>query len=258
MLQFDAETTALLERAYRGRDFVRRRNANLRALDPRPGARILDIGCGTGLLLAELAGAVGPSGHVTGLDPSPDMLAAARAECRGLGNVDIVEGSAASLPFEDASLDGIVSIQVFEYFDDPAPALAECARVLKPGGRLVIGDMHFSTLAWHSDDPARMARMCDTWDRHLANPAMPAHLPVRMREAGFAGIEAHAVPFTDIHFRPDGIARMMWLLLPEYARSNDFLPEDEVEAWAAEQAELAAAGRFFFSFTHIVTSGRRA
>ena len=57
MLQFDAKTAELLERVYRGRDFLRRRLANIDALAPKPGDRVPDVGCGTGLMLAELAGA---------------------------------------------------------------------------------------------------------------------------------------------------------------------------------------------------------
>ena len=73
MLKFDAETAALLNAAYRGADFVERRQANLDALKPRTGDHITDIGCGNGLLAADVARAVGESGVVTGVDPSPDM-----------------------------------------------------------------------------------------------------------------------------------------------------------------------------------------
>lgn len=114
MIEFDAETTAFLTRAYRGRDFARRRRANLDALAPKPGEAILDIGCGGGQLLADIALAVGPEGMAAGLDPSEDMLKGARETTRDLDNVHLAEGMAHKLPFADGAFDAIVSVQVFE------------------------------------------------------------------------------------------------------------------------------------------------
>lgn len=77
MLKFDEDTARLLEDAYQGADVSRRRRAAFDALMPAPGEQLLDLGCGNGLLTLELARAVGPAGHVTGLDASPQMLEAA-------------------------------------------------------------------------------------------------------------------------------------------------------------------------------------
>ncbi len=253
MLTFDARLAAHLERVYRGRDFVRRRQANIEALAPRAGERLLDVGCGTGLMVAELAAAVGPDGHVTGVDPSRDMRASAALALDGTANADIREGSAERLPLDDASVDGIASLQVFEYIPDPRPALAECRRVLAPGGRIVIGDMHFGTLAWHSDDPERMARMIAAYDGHFANGAVPATILGHLSAAGFRHRASIAVEFTDTGPRPDGIARMTQLLMADFARSSGAVPEDEVRAWSDELDRLAAEGRHFFSITHVIT-----
>ena len=253
MIAFDAETAALLERAYRGRDFVRRRHANIEALDPRPGARLLDVGCGTGYMLAELAGAVGAGGHAAGVDLSDDMLAAARDHCAGAPNVSIRKAGAEDLPFEDGAFDGAVSVQVFEYMDDMSPALRECRRVLKSGGRLVIGDMHFGTLTWHSEDPDRMAAMVEAWDAHFADGAVPARILGLLPDAGFRHLDSRPVSFVDTECRPDGLARMMSILMPAFARARGSMAEDAIAAWEEEQAALARAGRFFFAMTHVIT-----
>ena len=253
MLEFDAETSAILDRAYRGRDFVRRRHANLAALAPAPGAYVLDIGCGTGLMLTELSAAVGPKGHVAGVDLSEDMLTRAREACSDLDNVTVKTAPADQLPFEDASFDGIVSVQVFEYIADLTPVLAECRRVLKPGGTLVVGDMHFDTLAWHSDNPSRMAAMERAWDGHFADRMVPARLPGMLTDAGFRHTDSRDVTFIDTEFRPDGLARMMSILMPAFARSQGSMTEAEIADWEAEQAALAKSGRFFFCLSHIIT-----
>lgn len=123
-----------------GRDQAWRRFA-VRAAGVEPGQRVLDVACGTGDL-AELF-AAGLAGEVVGLDFTPEMLAVARRRQGSLpadraGKLRYVEGDAQSLPFPDASFD-VVSIAFgIRNVADPARALREFARVLRPGGRLVI------------------------------------------------------------------------------------------------------------------------
>ncbi|MCU9847672.1 methyltransferase domain-containing protein [Defluviimonas sp. WL0024] len=253
MIEFDAETTRILETAYEGADFARRRRASFDAVDPRPGEHILDLGCGPGFLTREFARAIGPGGRVTGVDPSPEMRTAAAERCAGLSGVEILEGSAAALPLEDASTDKAVSVQVFEYINDFDAPLAELHRVLRPGGRLVIADMHWDTLVWHSTDRDRMARMIAAWDAHLADRIVPEKLPAPLARAGFGGIRTIPHPMLDTVLKPDGLARVLMILMVAFARGNDLMPEADIAAWAAEQEALAAEGRFFMSLTHFVT-----
>jgi ArsR family transcriptional regulator len=107
-----------------------------------PSLVVGDLGCGTGELTAALAPHVA---HVHAVDASPAMLAAARARIGGAGNVTVVEGTLEVLPLPDASLDAAVLLLVLHHVADPARALAEVHRVLKPGGRVMIADMRAHT-----------------------------------------------------------------------------------------------------------------
>jgi arsenite methyltransferase len=257
MLEFDAATTKLLDTAYQGSDFAKRRRASFDVVDPLPGDRILDLGCGPGLLTLELARAVGPKGLVFGLDPSPDMRATAVKRCEDEPVVQIIDGSAQDIPFEDESLDKAVAVQVFEYFDNLEDPLKELRRVLRPGGRVVISDMHFGTWVWHSADSDRMERMMKIWDLHLADREVPEKLPALLKDNGFQN--ACTIPLTlfDTVLRPDGMARMLMILMSGYAQKNGQLPDAEIAAWLSEQESLAAEGRFFMAITHFITYAER-
>lgn len=108
-------------------------------LGPLAGRTVLDEGCGDGALAAELAqrGAI-----VTGLDSEPAMIAAARRRA-GIEGVQLrlVAGKAESLPFPDAAFDRVLAVATLCFVPDAERAVAEMARVLKPGGRLIIGEL---------------------------------------------------------------------------------------------------------------------
>lgn len=99
------------------------------------GGIVLDVGCGPGSVTASLANAVGSDGLALGLDISESMLArAVRAESGP--QIGFLRADAQRLPLRDATVDAVVSIAVLQLVPDPAAALAEMARVLRPGGRL--------------------------------------------------------------------------------------------------------------------------
>jgi ubiquinone/menaquinone biosynthesis C-methylase UbiE len=103
----------------------------------RPGERVLDVACGTGVVTRLAAARVGPTGKVTGLDINPAMLAAARAQAAPPA-VEWVEGSALAIPLPDESVDAVLCQQGLQFFPDRAAALREMRRALGPGGRLVL------------------------------------------------------------------------------------------------------------------------
>jgi ubiquinone/menaquinone biosynthesis C-methylase UbiE len=120
-------------------------------------ARLLDVGCGTGALLRRLC-ARQPKLRCSGLDPSTAMLDRARRE---LPDADLKQGFAESLPWPDGTFDLVASCNAFHFFSDPAQALREMARVLRPDGSLIITD-------WCDD--FLVCRLCDMYLR-LVNSA---------------------------------------------------------------------------------------
>lgn len=109
----------------------------------QPGEHVVDIGSGAGIDSLIAARMVGPTGRVMGVDMTADMLDKARAAAAeaDLTNVEFREGFGEALPVEDGWADVVISNGVLNLMPDKRTALREMARVLKPGGRLQIGDI---------------------------------------------------------------------------------------------------------------------
>jgi SAM-dependent methyltransferase len=158
-------------------DFARR--AILEALALGPGDRLLDVGCGGGLLLRD---ALATGARATGVDHSDEMVRLARERAPG---ADVVRGSAEALPFDDESFTAVAMAMVFFFVADPVAALRECRRVLRPDGRLAI----YTTAAELRGTPAApepiASRGAFYTDRELAELARRAGLrDVALRNDG--------------------------------------------------------------------------
>jgi ubiquinone/menaquinone biosynthesis C-methylase UbiE len=122
-------------------------------LRPAAGERVLEIGVGTGYYSLDLAEWIAPDGTLELFDLQRKFLdhVLRAAEPRGLANLIATEGDATDLPYEDASVDAVVLTAALGEIPEPAAALREIRRVLKPDGRLVVGELfgdpHFTTRA---------------------------------------------------------------------------------------------------------------
>jgi arsenite methyltransferase len=246
-LAFDAQTGKQLEELYRIGDAVRRRRLVRAALAALPGERILDVGCGPGFYCAELLEEVGPEGSIVGLDSSASMLALAARRCEGHSNVEFDEADATSLPVADGSFDAALCVQVLEYVPDLPAGLAELYRALRPGGRVVVWDVDWATVSWHSADPGRMTRVLSAWDEHLAHPSLPRTLAPAMRSAGFEHVEMRAHSFATADFDPDTYGAATVSIISSFVPGRNGVSKDEAKAWAAEQRELGERGEFYFA-----------
>lgn len=246
---FDERAAQQMEVMYRSRDVLRRRRLVREALAAEAGHRVLDVGCGPGFYAAELLAEVGGNGAVVGVDSSAPMLAVAARRCEGLGHASFHESSATALSFEEQSFDRALCVQVLGFVPDVPAALAELHRVLRPGGRLLVWDVDWSTLSWHSADPERMQRVLRAWSGHLAHPALPRTLAASLRSAGFTDIRTEGHAFVTTALDAETFGGLALERVEQYLAGCDEIDRAEAGAWAEEQRELGVRGEYFFAIT---------
>jgi len=149
------------------------------AVSVHPGPRrVLDVGCGTGYLLRLLAAGCPQATELAGIDAAPSMIAAA-GRAAGDRRLRFTVGAAERLPYPDDAFDLVVSSTSFDHWADQRAGLGECARVLAPGGHLVLADL-FSPLLLPTLLAGRGGK--------ARTPGRASHL---LRAAGFRDLAWH-------------------------------------------------------------------
>jgi ubiquinone biosynthesis O-methyltransferase len=168
---------------------------------PPAGLRILDVGCGDGILALELSR---QGAHAVGVDTSEGMIAAARKRAKLHGdNVYFDIAKAEALPFATDCFDVVVAVTVLCFVEDAAVALKEMARVLKPGGRLIVGELGRHS-AWAALRRIKGWLGSPVW-RH-ARFRSTTELKQRAREAGLIDVSVHGA----IYYPPFGKAARLF------------------------------------------------
>lgn len=167
-------------------------------VQPRPGERVLDVACGTGVVARTIARRLAGNGSISGLDINPMMLDVARNTAADEGHaIDWREGSAEALPFDDASFDLVVLQQALQLVPDKAAAVAEMFRVLVPGGRVAVS-------AWTTIERNPVDQIvAEAFDRHIGARILDVLFSLGEPET-FASLFA-AAGFEDIDVQPVSI-----------------------------------------------------
>lgn len=174
-----------------GLDYKRRSTA---ALDVRPGQTVADLGCGPGTDLGRLADAAGPDGTVLGVDRDPAMLAEAARRYADRPTVAVRVGDLHELPLADESLDRVRADRTLQHVDDPAKALAEVRRVLRPGGLFAMAEPDWDTLAVADDDIEVSRGFARFLAGRVRNPTIGRELPRLCERAGLRVRAVEPIP----------------------------------------------------------------
>ena len=246
---------AFLDRTDTLPDVVRRRQRSYELLNLRPGTSVVDVGCGLGTVVRELAARIGPSGVVMGVDVSETMVAEARRRAQRAGAaVRFHAGGAEQLPIEDGGVQAYYAERLFQHLSNPQVALGEALRVLAPGGRVVLVDQDWDSFMLDSDDLELSRRIHRVFADSLVNGTVGRQFRRLLLDAGFVAVEVFAETVTCAEA---GQYAFLVDVLAKNARAAG-MDGSQVDAWAAEQHRLVAEDRFFMAMTHFVATGTRA
>jgi len=226
-------------------------------LSVREGARILDVGCGTGDDVLAMAQRVGDGGLVVGVDNSETMLSEARQRSEGSGlPVEFHLAEVYKLPFPDATFDGCRAERLFLHLEDPAGALAELTRVCRPGGHIVALDSDWETMLIDATDRALTRKIINFICDSHANGWIGRQLSRLFKESGLSDVQVYPGAFTTTDY--ELAARLIRLQsMLEWAIADGTLSFEEVKVWLAELEERNRAGTFFCSQTGFVVRGTK-
>jgi SAM-dependent methyltransferase len=197
----------------------------------KPGMSVLDVGCGTGAITADIAKAVGADGRVVGVDRDESLLQLAREQHRDVENLRFETRDALSLGYEQ-SFDVVTSARAVQWMSDPAAAIACMKRAARPGGYVVVLDYNLDNNSWEPQPPSSFRRFyqafldwrkANGWDNRMADS-----LPGLFQSAGLLDIEVHACDEIAARGDPDSL---LWIQViesvgPQIAAAG-FLSEPE-------------------------------
>jgi ubiquinone/menaquinone biosynthesis C-methylase UbiE len=216
-------------------------------LRPGAGDTVIDVGCGTGRAVAELAER---GARALGVDLDPEMLAAARARFSG---IDVRSADATDLPLGDGEAQGYRADKVFHILPEPDKALAEARRVLAPGGRIVLVGQDWDTMVVDSALGELTRRIVVARADTIPHPRIARGYRNLLLDGGFRDVtfEVHTAVFTGASTLP------LLAKHADVARQTGAITGEEAEAWTGEQARRAEGGRLMLAIPMFLAAGVR-
>ena len=223
------------------------------------GWRVLEVGVGSGVVARDLAALVGPRGHVTGVDTSRVLMAAARRGAReaGLaGRMDFRLGDAAALPFRSGRFDAALAVTVLLHVARPQAMLRELVRVTRPGGVVGLQDQDFGTQVLDHPDRALTRLIFEgVADRMYPEPYSGRTLVRRLVELGLERVRLLADVYQVRSLDP--FTHSLLKRRAEIAMRFGLIGAPRAAGWLDAIERADAAGHFVFTFNYYGATGSK-
>jgi len=253
------EMVIALEERAKANDQLHVNKTLVDTLAPVIGEHILEVGCGSGVLCRQIAPAVVPGGKIMGVDISTEFLKLAQSYAAKTDISSCIQwsaGQAEFLPFQEASFDGVFAARLLLHVLDPQIILNEMLRVVRPGGRVVVMDWDFDTVAVDLSDRELTRRLLH-WrcDHHGGNNWSGRQLRRQMVSAGFINVKL--IPVVSIAYRENDSLTLSLFKAAQVARDDGAIAPNEYDVWVSELKSSLATECFFASIVYFNAIGER-
>lgn len=254
------DLAARLEKRAEARDEIDAREAYLDLLGIKEGDRVLDVGCGSGVVTRAIAKRVGAKGRVIGVDPSASFLAVAReiADTSGVGDrIEFREGSAMSLPCKDEEFDAAIAVTVLAHMHDGAKAVPELVRAVRSGGRVGVFDFDADmTVFTHPDREMTRRIVSSAADAVAVDGWIARRMPALFSAAGVVDVCVRG--FFPIDNDPTGFYIQLAERSSGAAMRSGAVTEEEASRWLEQFHAQLAFGPVVAGRLHIFVWGKKA
>lgn len=238
------------------------REAYLSALGDLSGQRILDVGCGTGVVTRDLARRAGPDGKVAGVDPSPIFVSEAErlAVEHGIEGIGFAVQDGRSLPYPDAAFDLTTAVTVLCHVPERAAVLRELARVTRPGGVVLIVDGEYAANQVEHPDRALTTRIVDAWRASVVDdPYLMRRIIPLIQDAGLEPGSANGYVHVEVG-QVDEATSFIWqwaLFAARQAVGGGAVEQPDADRWIEQLGQINQRGELFGSVTYVGVVARR-
>jgi len=254
------EMARLLDRRARSENEATTRAAYLDLLTIGMGERVLEVGCGHGIVLRDVARRVGPEGRAVGLDPGRVFLAIAREQADQTewgDRIELREGDVQALPFGDAEFDVVLASTTLAHVPDAQRAIREMVRILRSGGRIGIFEQDTDSYLISHPDRALTRRVVAAYTDHgYADGWLARGLPHLLAEVGVRDVRIRA--FATVETDIEGFYSTRAERAADTAVRAGAISEDERQLWLEAIRAERASGSFVAGMTFLFVWGSRA
>ena len=248
-MEFTEPVLLELESQRRSATAVAKRDRLMDLLQPLPGERVLDIGCGGGAFCRQLAPLTAPGGSVVGIDNAPAAVDVAirlsAPEDRSLLSFTRADGH--DLPFADASFDAAVCVSVLSFCQIPGQVLAEARRVLRPGGRLLVVNSDEDTRVYNGRDRELGRRIARAIADRSLDPWLGRRLAPMLTAGGFHLAQEVVLVDLEREYAAETSGYALAHFMRDYLLQTAGISVEDYERWLDDLAACALDGSYCYS-----------